>query len=131
MGKSLPLDLTTRGLCRPRLRSAGTSRISIRIHLTMCWRCRGGKGSVEGKMTPDDPYRMDEGQGVRIAPALTAGLDHQVAQGQMDKQESVEFLFGQIGTARAQHQLLARQRDLEFGEGSLLLPPLMVQRREF
>ena len=52
-------------------------------------------------MTPDDPHGMDEGQGVRIAPALAAGLDHQVAQGQMDEQESVEFLFGQIGTARA------------------------------
>src|SRR3954467_1282115 len=37
VGKSLPLDLATRGLCRPRLRSAGTSRISIRIHLTMRW----------------------------------------------------------------------------------------------
>src|SRR3954452_6206209 len=96
VGKSLPLDLATRGLCRPRLRSAGTSRISIRIHLTMRWRCRGGKTGVEGKMTPDDPHRVDERQRVRVAPALATGLHHQPTQRKVDEQQGVEFLLGQV-----------------------------------
>src|SRR3954463_10432589 len=123
VGKLLILRLTTRGLCRPRLRSAGTAAISIRISSVMRRRWRGGpegqrqqKGGVEGKMTPDHPHGMDEGQRVRGTAALAAGLDHQPTQRQVDEQQGVEFLLGQVGAARAQHELAAGQRDLELGE---------------
>src|SRR4051812_41176907 len=100
VGKLLILRLTTRGLCRPRLLAAGSARISIRIHLTMRWRCRGGpegqrqqKGGVEGEMTPDHPHRVDERQRVRVAPTLATGLHHQPTQRQVDEQQGVEFLL--------------------------------------
>ena len=78
-------------------------------------------------MTPDDPHRMDEGEGIRITAGLAAGLDHQPAQRQVDQQQSIEFLFGQVGTVGAQHQPLARQRDLQFRERALFLPALVIQ----
>src|SRR3954467_11076637 len=101
VGKLLILRLTTRGLCRPRLRSAGSARISIRIHLTMRWRCREGKGGVEGGPTPDHPHRVDERQ--RVAPALATGLHHQPTQRQVDEQQGVEFLLGWDGAAPGAH----------------------------
>ena len=44
------------------------------------------------------------------------------AQRQVDEQQAVEFLLGQVGAARAEHELPAGQRDLQFGEGALALP---------
>jgi hypothetical protein len=76
-------------------------------------------------MTPDDPHRMDEGQRIRITAGLAAGLDHQPAQRQMDEQQGIEFLFGQVGTVGAQHQPLARQRDLQFRERALDTPSII------
>src|SRR5688500_20134280 len=69
VGKLLILRLTTRGLYRPRLRSAGTARISIRMISVMRARWRGGKRGVEGQMAPDDPHGVDEGQRVQIGRA--------------------------------------------------------------
>ena len=82
-------------------------------------------------MTPDHPHGMDEGQRVRVTAALAAGLHHQAAQRQVDEQQGVEFLLGQVGAARAEHELAAGQRDLELGEGAFLFPALMVQGRQF
>jgi hypothetical protein len=42
----------------------GTATISIRMTCVIRRRCRGGKSGVEGKMTPDDLHRMDEGPAV-------------------------------------------------------------------
>src|SRR4051795_548873 len=64
VGKLLILRLTTRGRCFPRLRSAGTAMISIRISSTMRRRRRGGKRGMEGQMPPDDAHRVDERQRV-------------------------------------------------------------------
>ena len=82
-------------------------------------------------MTPDDPHGMDEGEGIRITAGLAAGLDHQPAQRQVDEQQSIEFLFGQVGTVGAQHQPLARQRDLQFRKRAFFLPTLMIQGGQF
>src|SRR3954463_13825913 len=78
VGKLLILRLTTRGLCRPRLCSAGTARISISTSCCMRWRCRGGKGGVEGQMPPDHPHGVQEGQTVWVTAGLAAGLIDQL-----------------------------------------------------
>jgi hypothetical protein len=49
----------------------------------------------------DDPHGMDEGQRVRVTGGVAAGLDHQAAQRQVDEQQGVEFLFGQVGASGA------------------------------
>ena len=83
VGKLLILRLTTRGLCRPRLRSAGIARISIRRSAIIRRRRRGGKRGVERHMAADDPHRVQEGQGVGVDAGVAAGIGHQPAQGQV------------------------------------------------
>jgi hypothetical protein len=66
-----------------------------------------------------------------VSGSLATGLHHQPTQRQVDEQQGVEFLLGQVGAARAEHELPAGQRDLQFGEGAFLFPALMVQRGQF
>src|SRR3954451_10075712 len=79
VGKLLILRLTARGLWRPRLRSAGTARISLRTTSTIRRRWRGGKRGVEGQMAPDHSNRMNERQVIWIAPGFATGLVHETA----------------------------------------------------
>src|SRR4029450_2274231 len=82
IGKLLILRLTTCGLCRPRLHSAGTAMISIRTNSCMRRRWRGGKRRVEGEMPADDAHRMQEGQPVRGAAGPAAGRIHTARHGE-------------------------------------------------
>src|SRR4051812_31420493 len=50
-------------------------------------------------MTADHLDGVQEGQGVGIAAGLLTGLDHQPAQGEVDQQQAVEFLFDQVDPA--------------------------------
>src|SRR3954453_1693880 len=88
VGKWLILRFTARGLCRPRLRSAGTSAISIRMASSIRARPSGGKSDVEGKIAPDNLDRVHEGQGVRITGRPAAGLDHQLANGEVGQEKA-------------------------------------------
>jgi hypothetical protein len=88
-----------RGLCRPRLRSAGFSVISIRMASSMRARPSGGKSDVEGKVAPDDFNGLDEGQGVGITARTLAGLDHQLADGEVGEQKTVDLLSDQGASA--------------------------------
>src|SRR3712207_3779235 len=102
VGKPLTLRLTTRGLCRPRLRSAGRAMISTRTSSCMRRRWRGGKRRVEGQVPADDAHGMQEGQPVRVAAGPATGLVHQLPQGEMDQQQAIEFLLDQVDPAAAQ-----------------------------
>ena len=90
VGKRLILCLTARGLCPPRLRSAGFSVISIRMASSMRGRWSGGKSDVEGKVAPDDFNGLDEGQGVGITARAAAGLVHHLADGEVGEQKAVD-----------------------------------------
>lgn len=83
---------------------------------------------MKREMPPDNPHRVEEGQCVRVTPGLPTGGMDELPQRQMDEQKAIEFLFGQIGLATAQHQALPGQAYLEFSEGLLALPPFMLQR---
>src|SRR3712207_3655964 len=91
VGKLLILRSTTRGLCRPRLCSAGGAMISIRTSSCMRRRWRGGKRRVEGQMPPDHPHGVQEGQPVRVAADPAAGFVHQLPRGEMDQQQAIEL----------------------------------------
>ena len=54
---------------------------------------------MERQMTADHLDGVQEGQGVGIAAGLLTGLDHQPAQGEVDQQQAVEFLFDQVDPA--------------------------------
>ena len=82
-------------------------------------------------MPPDHPHGVEEGQAVRVAAVLAAGLIDQLAQREMDQEQAVDLLLHQVGPAAAQHQPLARQGYLQFGEDALALPALMIQGRQF
>src|SRR4029453_10863769 len=119
VGKPLILRLTTRGLCRPRLCSAGSAISSISTHSVMCWRRRGGKRGVERQVAPHDPHRMHEGELIRIAAGPLTGLVHQPPQREMHEQQAIELLLHETGPARAQHHALPPQRHLQFGKRTL------------
>src|SRR4051794_14942260 len=91
VGKLLILRLTTRGLCRPRLCSAGTATISSRISSTMRRRRRGGKRGMERQMPPDNPHRVEKGQHVGIAAGVLASLMDQLPQGEVGEQQAMEL----------------------------------------
>ena len=78
-------------------------------------------------MPADDPHRVKEGQGIRIAAGLAAGIVHQPSQGKVGKQEAIELLLGKIHPTAAQHQPLAGQAHLQLGEGALALPALVIK----
>jgi hypothetical protein len=78
-------------------------------------------------MPSDHPYGVQEGQLVRVAAGLAAGLIDQLAQREVDQQQAVDLLLHQVGPAAAQHQPLAGQAHFEFGEDPLALPALMIQ----
>src|ERR1700712_1174843 len=128
VGKLLILRLTARGLCRPRLRSAGREMISRSTRSTIRRRCRGGKSGMEGEMPADHANSMDERELVGIAARLVARLVHQLAQREMHQQQAIEFLFDQIDPMAAQDQPLAGQPDFELGKHPLVFPSLMVKR---
>ena len=74
--------LTTRGLCRPRLRSAGTVVISIRTSSTMRRRRRRGKRGMERQVPADEHWTgVDEGQRVGVAAGVAAGVVDQPPAG--------------------------------------------------
>jgi len=50
-------------------------------------------------MPPHDPHRGEEGQRVRVAAGLAAGLVHQASQGEVRQQQAVELLLGEVRRA--------------------------------
>src|SRR3954454_23320375 len=86
-------DFLSAALSRPWLCSAGTARISISTSCCMRWRCRGGKGGVEGQMPPDHPHGVQEGQTVWVTAGLAAGLIDQLTQRKLDQQQAVDLLL--------------------------------------
>src|SRR3954462_10716100 len=87
VGKWLILRLTARGLCRPRLWSAGWSVISIRMVCSIRARSSGGKSGIKGKVSPDDLDRVLEGEHARIRRGLPAGLIHQLPNGKVGQEK--------------------------------------------
>ena len=56
---------------------------------------------------------------------------HQAANSEMSHQETVEFLPYQIGSLAAQHDVCPAQVCLQFVEGGLDLPALMIEGGQF
>jgi hypothetical protein len=71
---------------------------------------------MQRQMAADDADGVEEGQRVGIRVRRPAGLRHQVPQGEVDQQQPVHLLLGEVGPARAQHQTPARQRYLDLEE---------------
>ena len=54
---------------------------------------------VEGKIAADNLDRVHEGQGVRITSRPAAGLDHQLANGEVGQEKAVDLLPDQVRCA--------------------------------
>jgi hypothetical protein len=68
----------------------------------------GGKSDVEGKIAPDDFNGLDEGQGVGITARAPAGIDHQLADGEVGEQKAIDFLADQGASAGSAVRRAAR-----------------------
>src|SRR3954449_13577086 len=98
------------------------------IFIRMSDWCAGGKRAMHENMALNDLDGGGEGERVGIAVTHQGGLVHEVAQGEVGESQTVEFLPEEIDRPAAQHQALSGQADLDFMEGDLRFPPLMVQR---
>src|SRR5215207_9488196 len=74
---------------------------------------------------------MDKGQFVRIQVRFQRRLMLQASNRKVSQQKAVEFLKDQIRSLAAQDDATSAQVRLELIEGSLNLPTLLVQRRQF
>ena len=71
---------------------------------------------------------MNKGQPIRVNPDLHGGLVHQAADGEVRQEQPVELLPDQIRGLAAQHDGRPAQVRLQFVEGRLNLPALVIER---
>ncbi len=86
---------------------------------------------MEGRyLAADDTDRVQEGECIGVLIGLERGLMHETANGEMRHQQPEEFLLDQIRRLAAQDDLCTAQVRLQFVQGRLDFPALVIECRQ-
>src|SRR3954469_7295416 len=95
----------TRGLARRRRGGSNRSSSSASVRLTARASLPGGKRRLACDLATNHAKGAGERDPVGVVVAFSGGLVDQVADGVVDEEETVEFLFGAVGVLGSQHEV--------------------------
>jgi hypothetical protein len=130
-GYLLILRFTPRGFHRFRLDGTRSSSISLRIRWWKFFLAGGGNSLPDRELPAHYAYRMEKREPVRIFRNRPSRFVHQLADGKVCQQKTIELLPHQFRSFPAQHDLTSPEMRLPFVQRVFYLPSLVIASGQF